>query len=180
MSGPLLVSYVVLWFTVLALSVAVVALLRQVGVLHARLAPMGVNPGGEGPRVGDPAPVAGPFGYSEAERWLLAFTSPTCELCARLRPSIDALTRQYGELRHVEIDHGSLNAATFRAFNIWSTPFFVVVDREGIVLGAGVANTMEQVEELIDTATATRRNTGQPSTGIASSWLGEEAGERQT
>jgi hypothetical protein len=52
MSGSLWVtSYVLLWVAVLGLSFAVVALLRQVGVLHARLHPLGVHFAGEGPEL---------------------------------------------------------------------------------------------------------------------------------
>ena len=40
MNGIWLVTYVLLWATVLGLSFAVVALLRQIGVLHTRIAPM--------------------------------------------------------------------------------------------------------------------------------------------
>jgi len=42
-----IVSYVLLWLTVVLLSFSVVALLRQVGVLHLRVAPMGVHFAGD-------------------------------------------------------------------------------------------------------------------------------------
>lgn len=151
-----IVSYVVLWVAVLVLSVAVVALLRQIGVLHARLAPMGVHFAGEGPDMSAPAPAAGPdVDYGDAEVTLVAFTSPTCEICAGLRPSLAALRSQYRDLRLVELEHGSATAPAFRAFNVSNTPYFVAVDRGGVVRGRGVANSLEQVEELIDEALAT-------------------------
>ena len=150
MSGGWLASYVVLWLTVVVLCIAVVALLRQIGVLHARLAPLGTHPAGEGPAVGEPAPLAGPFPY-EAPATLVAFTSPTCEVCAALRPSITALRRQYHDLAVLEVEHAAETAATFQSFNVHSTPYFVVVDGEGIVRGGGVANSLEQLEELLAT-----------------------------
>ena len=44
-----IVSYVMLWVAVVVLGVTVVALLRQIGVLHLRVAPMGVHFAGRGP-----------------------------------------------------------------------------------------------------------------------------------
>jgi thiol-disulfide isomerase/thioredoxin len=150
------VSYVVLWVAVVVLSVAVVALLRQIGVLHARLAPMGVHFAGEGPDLNAPAPAAGPtVDYGDADVTLVAFTAPACEICARLRPSLAALRTQYRDLRLVELENAPDTAAAFRAFNVSNTPYFVAVDRGGVVRGRGVANSLEQVEELIDEALST-------------------------
>lgn len=147
-------SYVALWVAVVVLGLAVVALLRQIGVLHARLSPMGVHFAGEGPELDAPAPLAGPFSYEDASLTLVAFTSPTCEVCERLRPSLVALRREYGDVHFVELEHGDRTAPTFRAFNVSNTPYFVAVDRDGIVRGRGVANSLEQVEELIEEALA--------------------------
>ena len=142
-------SYVALWVAVLVLAVAVVALLRQIGVLHARVAPMGTHFGGEGPDLGTVAPSVG-LDYSVAPLTVLAFTSPTCVICKELRPSIAALRRQYRELRLELIDLGTDRAQmVFDAFLVRSTPYVVVVDREGLVKGRGVANSLEQIEELI-------------------------------
>jgi hypothetical protein len=151
-SGDLWVaSYVVLWLAVLALAFLVIALLRQIGVLHARLQPMGAHFAGEGPELDRPAPAAGPFGY-EAPLTLVAFTSPTCEVCADLRPSMQTLQRQYDDVRLVEIESSAATQSTFRAFNVSNTPYFVAVDRDGIVRGRGVANSLEQLEELVEEA----------------------------
>lgn len=153
------VSYVVLWAAVLVLSVAVVALLRQIGVLHARLAPMGVHFAGEGPELHAAAPAAGPdVDYGRTDLTLVAFTAPDCEICARLRPSLAALRSQYRELAMVELEHGPGTASAFRAFNVSTTPYFVAVDRGGVVRGRGVANSLEQVEELIDEALSPRED----------------------
>ncbi len=147
------VSYVLLWLAVLVLAVAVIALLRQIGVLHARLAPMGVHFAGEGPPLNNPAPAAGPdVDYGDADLTLVAFTSPTCEICAMLRPSLGALRAQYHDLRVVEVEHSPATSPAFRAFNVSNTPYFVAVDRGGTVRGRGVANSLEQVEVLIGEA----------------------------
>ena len=149
MSGGLWVaSYVALWVAVARLGLAVIVLLRQIGVLHARLQPMGVHFAGEGPELGNTAPAAGPIDY-RAPMTLVAFTSANCEACAALRPALAAVERSYDELALVEIEAGDATRATFRAFNVSNTPYLVAVDGDGIVRGRGVANTLEQIEELL-------------------------------
>lgn len=144
------VSYVALWGLVGVLAFAVVVLLRQIGVLHARLAPMGTHFGGEGPPLEAPAPPVPGLLFDGAPLTLMSFSSPTCVLCQQLRPSLDALARQYREI-HVEcIDLASASGdATFAAYGVRSTPYFVTVDRDGIVRGRGIANSLEQLEELV-------------------------------
>jgi thiol-disulfide isomerase/thioredoxin len=141
-------TYVLLWLAVLVLSIVVVALLRQVGVLHARMRPMGVHFAGEGPERLEPAPGAASIDYSRNALTLIAFTSPTCEICKELMPSLEAIRREYSDLQYVQFDHGP-DSPMFLEFNVRSTPYVVTVDRDGIVQGRGVANSLEQVEELI-------------------------------
>jgi thiol-disulfide isomerase/thioredoxin len=152
-------SYVVLWILVVALALAVVVLLRQIGVLHARLHPLGVHFGGEGPLLAQPAPLGGRFDWAAAPVNLVLFTAPGCEVCARLRPSFEALRRSYrGAVAVHEVDHAADVAergGVFRAFNVRSTPYVVAVDDAGIVRGRGVANSLEQIEELVAEAAAT-------------------------
>ncbi len=107
MTEALLVSNVLLWILVLALSGVVLALLRQIGVLHERIAPAGALVPSQGPRVGEAAPVV------EARDWagttlrvggpdparrstLLFFLSPTCPLCKELLPVLDAIATEEG------------------------------------------------------------------------------------
>jgi thiol-disulfide isomerase/thioredoxin len=149
------VSYVALWVVVVVLSLAVVVLLRQIGVLHARLHPFGVHFGGEGPPLSAPAPLAERFDYGAAPLTLVVFTAPGCEVCARLRPSFEALRRSYRDaLRVHEVDHGRDTATVFEAFQVRSTPYLVAVDGHGVVRGRGIANSLEQVEELVAEAVA--------------------------
>src|SRR5687767_11689740 len=105
MSAWWMTSYVVLWVLVGVLGVAVVALARQVGILHLRLGPRGaLEVDDEGPPLGEaiepmeaedldgrPVVVAGPG----AERFLL-FVSPGCPLCHEVLPSVRAVTRSEG------------------------------------------------------------------------------------
>lgn len=147
MAGPWLVAFIALWLLVAVLAVAVVALLRQIGVLHQRLAPMGVHFASEGPELDRRAPAVG-IDWSISSLTVMLFTSPTCVLCRELKPSLDAFRRQYRELRVQTIDLES-EAEIFDAMAVRSTPYVVAVDSAGMVRGRGVANSLEQIEELV-------------------------------
>ena len=151
-------SYVLLWIAVLALGLAVLVLLRHIGVLHARLGPQGVHHAGEGPATDRPAPPVGWFDY-DAPLTLVAFTAPGCELCMALRPSLHALARDRDDLALEVVDHAPDTTAVFRAWNVTQTPYVVAVDGDGIVRGGGVANSLEQVEVLLETVEGSRSGT---------------------
>ena len=142
-----LASYVGLWVAVGVLCFAVVVLLRQIGVLHARLAPMGTHFAGEGPALGARA-EEGPVVYGNHALTMLVFSSRTCVICRELRPSFEAIRREYREI-HLEMVELETQQRMFDAFSVRSTPYVVTVNRQGIVQGAGVANTLEQIEELL-------------------------------
>ena len=148
--GVWIASYVLLWIAVLVLGLTTVALLRQVGVLHTRLRPMGAHFAGEGPQRLAPAPAADVFDYGRSGLTLLAFVSPECQVCAVLLPSLRALDRQYDDLTVHIVDHAPETTGLFRAFNVSSTPYIVTVDHYGIVRVRGVANSLEQVEVMIE------------------------------
>lgn len=148
MTGAWLASYVVMWLAVAVLGVTVVALARQIGVLHARIAPMGTHFAGEGPELHSTAPGVG-IDWSSSPLTLVAFTSPTCTVCRELRPSLDALARQDPGLRLHVVDLSELTRPVFDSFSVRSTPYLVAVDRASTVVGRGVANTLEQIEELV-------------------------------
>src|SRR5205807_2371146 len=85
----LIISNVALWIIVVALSAIVLALVRQIGVLHERVAPIGALTIDHGPKVGEAAPIfeladlagksvrVGGVG-SRGRSTLLMFVSPTC------------------------------------------------------------------------------------------------------
>lgn len=102
MNEALLVSNIVLWIVVIVLAAIVVALVRQIGVLHERVFPVGalVMPGG--PKVGEAAPIVNasdlagrPVRVGGADdagrRTLLFFVSPTCPVCKTLLPIVRGL-----------------------------------------------------------------------------------------
>lgn len=102
MSDALLVSNGLLWGVVVLLALVVLALTRQIGILHDRLAPVGALVGGETPRVGETAPVLEVADWTGAPQriggaapdgrgTLLLFVSPTCPVCKELLPVARAL-----------------------------------------------------------------------------------------
>ena len=107
MMDALIVSNVVLWILVIALSATVLALLRQIGVLHERVAPAGALIVRGGPAVGEVAPVLELEDWSGAKRrvgapdtegrsTLLFFLSPSCPLCKTLLPVLESVAAAEG------------------------------------------------------------------------------------
>jgi methylamine dehydrogenase accessory protein MauD len=103
-SDALLVSNLLLWVAVVVLAAVVFALVRQIGVLHERVAPTGALMLGGGPKVGEAAPelmlrdLAGReqrVGGRQAEghSTLLFFLSPTCPVCESLLPTLRSVAR---------------------------------------------------------------------------------------
>jgi len=101
----LMVSNIVLWVLVLVLAVVVLALARQLGVLHERITPVGALMLARGPKVGELAPalvvndldgdamtIGGSQGAAQGETksLLLMFVSPTCPVCKVLLPVLKA------------------------------------------------------------------------------------------
>jgi methylamine dehydrogenase accessory protein MauD len=104
MVHALLVSNLVLWGAVLALTVVVLALVRQLGILHERIAPAGALLLERGLKVGEAAPVVAvsdldgqsrAIGAASADgrSTLLVFVSPTCPVCKALLPVVKASRR---------------------------------------------------------------------------------------
>ncbi len=104
MIDALIVSNLVLWVLVLVLAGVVLALVRQIGVLHERVAPAGALMAGSGPRPGEAAPAL------DVETWsgeklrlggrsddglatLLFFLSPSCPVCKQLLPVLASVAK---------------------------------------------------------------------------------------
>ena len=100
----LAISNIILWLVVLALLVVVLALTRQVGVLHERIAPAGALMINRGLTVGEQAPTVDvvdlngqPLRVGDARAdglsTLLLFLSPTCPVCETLLPVLKSSRR---------------------------------------------------------------------------------------
>ena len=102
MLEALLVSNTVLWILVVVLSLLVLALSRQVGILHERVAPAGALMPTNGPKVGelteeislksihDQALTIGGASTGNLASFIL-FISPTCPVCKSLVPTAKSL-----------------------------------------------------------------------------------------
>jgi len=100
----ILISQAVLWVMLLVMAGLQLALLRQIGVIHERIAPMGALNFDKGPKEGESAPLfelidlhrrrikiggASPDGRSI----LLFFLSPTCPVCKKMLPILRSIAR---------------------------------------------------------------------------------------
>ena len=175
--GWWLVSYAVLWGLVLALSVVMVALARQIGTLHMRLGPRGaLEIDDEGPALGEAPEIETLTDLNGREitiggagaAQLLLFVSPGCKVCEQILPSMRVVGAG-GELSPIvltDMDQTETRlayagkkldapvvAATFLAqrYAVPGTPYVVVLDGQGVVRAKGTVNNLEQLEGLIET-----------------------------
>ena len=152
-------------------AVAVVALIRQVGVLHLRIQPVAGVTGAGGPDYGAslrlPATLAELAGRP-ARRFLIGFVSPGCQVCGpvtsafgRVARSSDAgtavlLVVDSGEAAADEYVRGKgagflpylADAAAF-ADNVPGAPWAIVTDESGKVIVSGGVNTLDNIEEML-------------------------------
>ena len=93
----LAISNVALWLIVIGLSVALLAVVRQLGVLHERIAPVGALMLAKGLKVGEFAPTIAAqdlegrtitvgAARTDERATLIMFVSPTCPVCKTLLP----------------------------------------------------------------------------------------------
>jgi methylamine dehydrogenase accessory protein MauD len=104
MMEALLISQAALWVLMLVMAGLQLALLRQVGVIHERIAPMGALTLDKGPKEGESAPVfelvdlrkrpvkiGGP--NPDRRSRLLFFLSPSCPVCKKMLPILKSIAR---------------------------------------------------------------------------------------
>src|SRR5262245_55434248 len=102
MLEALVISQVVLWILLIVMAAVQLAVLRQVGVLHERIAPLGALTIDKGPKEGESAPVFDlvdlggrrvRIGGSQdgGRSMLLFFLSPTCPVCKKMLPILKSL-----------------------------------------------------------------------------------------
>lgn len=104
MTTALIISNVILWVAVIGLAVLVLALTRQIGVLHGRLAPAGALAMNATLNVGDKVPVQTHTNLNGADvtlgatnedgvNSLLFFLAPNCPVCKTLIPALKSLQK---------------------------------------------------------------------------------------
>lgn len=174
----LIVSQIFSWIVILGLGLALLALARQVGVLHVRLAPAGALLSGKGPVVGEAAPVLEAMTMEGAPvaigkplgkglKQLLLFVSPHCPLCKELVP----IARNFAKTEKLDIvfvgdddpaeqramiarlEMGSLpfvnSSIVGRTFHVDRLPHAVLIGDDGTLLSKGLVNSREHLESLI-------------------------------
>ena len=174
----LIVSQILSWVVILGLGLALLALARQVGVLHVRLAPAGALVTGKGPVVGEAAPVldavtldGAPIAVgkplAKGRNQLLLFVSPNCPLCKDLIPIAKNFAKtekldivfvgddEAGEQRAMiaRLDMGGLpfvnSSIVGRTFHVDRLPHAVLIGEDGTLLSKGLVNSREHLESLV-------------------------------
>ncbi|RYM12943.1 methylamine utilization protein MauD [Sphingobium cupriresistens] len=178
MLTSLIVSQILSWIIIIGLVVALLALARQVGVLHIRVAPAGALATSGGPAVGGaigavPATTldgqsvsVGGHAHGVTLR-LLLFVSAQCPLCKAVIPMATSFARaervaltfvgddDVGAQRAMIAQHGLeghpfLNGPEVgQAYQVAKLPFAVLLNEEGTILSKGLVNSREHLESLV-------------------------------
>jgi len=171
----LYVSTVLLWLAVGVLALLVLALARQVGVLHERVAPLGALMLDQGPKVGERAPLfevrdlfgrPARLGGLRERPLLLLFVSSTCPVCKKILPIALRLAREenldlalIGDEREQDLRWLAqglagvqvLNAPEVgQAYKVGKIPYAVLIDPEGVIRAKGLVNNREHLESLME------------------------------
>ena len=172
------ISLWLLWGVVIVLALTVLALARQVGVLHERVAPAGALLSAAGPGVGEPSPrlevhamagnaitVGGTLAAGKA--LLVLFVSHTCPICKKVIPVAQDFTKAerlevlyVGDGDSAEqknlIERFGIDAKRFvngpeigLAYRVDKLPYAVLLDDEGLISAKGLVNSREHLESLI-------------------------------
>src|SRR5436190_2284708 len=139
---------------VAALTVAVLALAREIGALRLSMSPQGaLEIPSEGPEVGGRTALAERFTGDPTAIALAVFTSESCHICQALEPAITAFARHpMVELRRFD---EVADADAWALADVPGSPFAVAVGADGTVLAKGPFNSGAQLESVL--AAAERR-----------------------
>jgi methylamine dehydrogenase accessory protein MauD len=179
MIETLIASQIVLAVMVLGLGITCLALARQIGVLHERIAPAGALSVNRRLKVGDAAPsmaleaidgrklAVGEAGASQ----LFFFLSPDCPICKTLLPVVRSIASAERDWLGVVLASDGGDAAAHRAFQdreklgefpyvlseplgrafgVGKLPYAVLVDGAGKVASMGIVNSREHLESLFE------------------------------
>lgn len=179
-SGLLIASNVLLWGAFLCLAALMLGVIRQIGLLHERSAPLGAMMIDHGPDIGERSPVFNVKTFDgqslvvgraiTPERpSLLMFTGPSCPICAKLLPIIRSVAgaeradvilisdgtaaehREFLSNHPLQDEHYVVSAEIGMRYQISKVPYGVLLDKEGVILAKGLCNTREHVESLFET-----------------------------
>jgi methylamine utilization protein MauE len=137
---------------VAALTVAVLALAREVGELRLALGPQAaLDIAGEGPEIGGRTElIAGFQPGAEARLALAVFLSESCPVCASLGPAVALLERD-PQVAVRSFDEEA-DAEAWEALAVPGAPYAVALSLDGEVLAKGTFNTLPQLESVLGAA----------------------------
>jgi hypothetical protein len=140
---------------VAALTVAVVALAREIGMLRLQLGPQAaLEVAGEGPPIGDRTPLVERFDPGPRARLALAvFSSEGCHLCRSLESAVEAVGRD--PLVALRVFDEVRDADAWSELRVPGSPYAVALDLDGTVRAKGTFNSFAQLETVL--AAAERR-----------------------
>ena len=174
----IIASQIALWMGLLILGTVCIALARQIGVLHQRIAPAGALALRQPLKLGEPVPemsltaldgAAVRIGGARAGRsQLVLFVSPDCAICESLLPAVrsaqgaerawlDIVLASDGDVeRQLQFvkDKGLgkfayvLSEPLGRSFGVAKLPYAVLIDEAGKLAATGLVNTREHLESL--------------------------------
>jgi hypothetical protein len=137
---------------VAALTVALLALAREVGELRLAVAPQAaLSLDHEGPELGGRVAVVERF-ETDARLKVAVFTSRGCSLCAALEPSLRLLSNDPG-VELVSFDEHD-DPGVWESLAVPGSPYAVVLATDGVVLAKGTFNSLYQLESLLSHAMA--------------------------
>ncbi|MBW2214709.1 MAG: hypothetical protein JRF48_09825 [Deltaproteobacteria bacterium] len=145
MIDALLISNGVLWLLVIGLALTVLALTRQIGLLHERISPVGALSPQAKIKVGDPAP----------ELALIDLHDRPLQKVPRVRVVLasDGLPdehRVFVDEKRISHLPYVLSAPLGMAYGVAKLPYAVLIDEGGIVAAQGLVNTREHLESLFE------------------------------
>jgi len=174
----LIASQILLWIGLIVLGLICVALARQIGVLHQRIAPAGALSLRQPLKLGAPVPTLNLAGLDGASvqiggvrggrSQLLLFLSPDCSICESLLPAVrsaHAAERAWLDIVLASDGEGASHAtfvrdkglAKFpyivsetlgRTYGVAKLPYAVLIDEAGKLASTGLVNTREHLESL--------------------------------
>lgn len=178
MTTALIISQILSWLLIIALGVALLAVARQVGVLHERVAPVGALVPRNGPKAGQPVPHLVVRTLTDAVieiggtqlrpgRTLLFFVSADCPICKKLIPFAKSFARDEKiELIFVGDDHEAVqrrlvsvqvldgypfvnDSQLGQLFAVDKLPHAVLIGADGRLIARGLVNSREHLESMI-------------------------------
>lgn len=174
----LVASQILLWIGLIVLGVVCIALARQIGVLHQRIAPAGALSLQQPLKLGEFVPplslaaldgsVIQVGGERGGRSQLILFLSPDCSICETLLPSVrSAYAAERSWLDIVLASDGKaqahgafvrekgltkfpyvLSEQLGRRYGVSKLPYAVLIDQAGKLAATGLVNTREHLESL--------------------------------